>query len=76
MLSSYHLLSLEELQEIWIQMNNMYMPLHDLLTFLSIKYDVDYKAMSGPLLATYVLNGCDTVSCPYRCGKKKAAHIV
>ena len=32
MLSCYHLLSLEGLKEIWIQMNNMYMPLHDLLT--------------------------------------------
>ena len=76
MLSCYHLLSLEGLQEIWIQMNNMCMPLHDLLTLLSIKYDTDYKEMSGTLLATYVLDGCDTVSCPYRCGKKKAAQIV
>ena len=57
-------------------MNNMYMPLHDLPTLLSVKYDADYKAMSGTLLTTYVLNGCDTVSCPYRLGKKKAAQIV
>ena len=76
MLSSYHLLSPEGLQEIWIQMNSMYMPLHDLLTLLSIKYDADNKEMSGTLLATYVLNGYDTVSCPYRRGKKKAAQIV
>ena len=76
MLSCYHLLSLEGLEELWIRMNNMCMPLHDLLTLLSIKYDADYKEMSGTLLATYVLNGCDTVSCPYRRGKKKAAQIV
>ena len=62
MLTCYHLLSLKGLQEIWIQMNNMCMPLHDLLTLLSIKYDADYKEMSGTLLATYVFNGCDTVS--------------
>ena len=48
-------------------------PLHDLLTLLSIKYDAGSKKMSGTLLATYVLSGCDTVSYPYRCGKKKAA---
>ena len=31
--------------------------------------------MSGILLATYVFSGCDTVSYPYRRGKKKAAQI-
>ena len=61
MLSCHHLLSLERLQEIWIQMNDRYMTLHDLLTLLSIKYDTDHKEMSGILLATYVLGGCDTV---------------
>ena len=78
MLSCYHLLSLEGLQELWIRINNMYMPLHDLLTLLSIKYDADYKEMSGTRLATYVFNDCDTVSFPYmyRRGKKKASQIV
>ena len=57
MLSSQHLLSLEGLQEIWIQMNDKCMHLHDLLTLLSIKYDTDHKEMSDALLATYVLSG-------------------
>ena len=30
-------------------------------SLLSIKYDTDHKEMSGTLLATYVLSGCDTV---------------
>ena len=75
-LSCYHLLSLKGLQEIWIQMEDKYMPLRNMLTLLSIKYDADYKEMSGTLLATYVLGGCDTVSYPYRHGKKKTAQIV
>ena len=50
-------------------MNDMYMPPHDLLTLLSIKNNADYKEMSGT-------NCCDTVKCPYRRGKKKAAQIV
>ena len=54
-------------------MNDKYIPIHDLLSLLSIKYDADSKKISGTLLATYVLSGCDTVSYPYRRGKKKAA---
>ena len=73
MLSCYHLLSLEGLQKIWIQMNDKYMPIHDLLSLLSINYDADPKEMSGTFVATYVLSGYDTVSYPYRRGKKKAA---
>ena len=57
-------------------MNDKYMPLHDLLTLLSIKYDTDYKEMSGTLLATYILNGFDTVNYPHRRGQKKASQIV
>ena len=57
-------------------MNDKYMPLHDLLTLLSIKYDTDYKEMSVALLATYVFSGCDTVNYLYRRGQKKASQIV
>ena len=41
MFSCYHLIFLAGLQELWIRMNNMYMPLHDLPTLLSIKHDAD-----------------------------------
>ena len=56
-------------------MNDKYMPINDLLSLLSIKYDADSKEMSGTLLATYVLSGCHTVSYSYRPDKNKAAQI-
>ena len=56
-------------------MNDKYMPIHDLLSLLLIKYDADSIEMSGTLLATYVLSGCHTVSYSYRRDKKKAPQI-
>ena len=58
-LPCYYLLFLEGLQETWILMNDKYMPIHDLLSLLSIEYDTDSKEMSGTHLATYVRSSCD-----------------
>ena len=75
MLSCLHLFNLEELQEIWIQMTDKYIPIHNLVSSLAFKYDVTPKNLTSTLMVTYVLSGCDTVSYPYRRCKKRAAEI-
>ena len=73
LLCLYHLSKLEPLQELWVQKHGQVVPLHTLAERLSEKYHTSFGDIASTLLATYVLSGCDTVSYPFRRGKKTAA---
>lgn len=42
---------------------------------LGRKYGKDPQDLTSTLLCVYVLSGCDTVSYPFKRGKKKAASV-
>ena len=72
----YHFCCLPGLQELWIQLKpDNYLPVHTLIDSLSRKYNKPPKALMSTLISVYVLSGCDTVSYPFRRGKKKAATV-
>lgn len=74
--SLYQLSRLSSLEELWIQKSpDKYLPVHILLQSLCQKYQKVPEELSSTLLSCYVLSGCDTVSFPFRRGKKKAARI-
>ena len=75
MLCMYHFCQLKGLKELWIQRNNKYFPVHRLVKLLSEKYEQDPKELTATILGTYILSGCDTVSYPYRRGKRRAAKV-
>ena len=41
----------------------------------AVKYVEEPQVVTATLLSTYVLSGCDTVSYPYRRGKRRAAKV-
>ena len=68
-----HFNRIENLQELWIQRNNQYLPIHDINSNLSRKFEIPAIELSDSLMAGYVLTGCDTVSYLFRRGKRSAA---
>ena len=71
MLSMYHFALLETVSEIWIEKGDKFLPIHDLVRYLSRKYKKDQMKLAGTLLCTYVFSGCDSVSYPYRLVRKE-----
>lgn len=61
------LLSLQELKP------DRYLPVHTLVAVLSRKYGKDPRDLTSTLLCAYVSSGCDTVSYPFKHGKKAAS---
>ena len=51
---------------------DIYLPIHAIAGALAKKYAVEAADLTSTLLSTYILTGCDTVSYPYRRGKKRA----
>ena len=52
-----------------------FLPIHDLVIELAITLDKDSLEITETLLVAYVLSGCDSVSYPYKRGKKRAAKV-
>ena len=61
------LLSLQELKP------DRYLPVHTLIAVRNRKYGKDPRDLTSTLLCAYVSSGCDTVSYPFKHGKKAAA---
>ena len=70
----YHCARIPTLKELWIQ-KDMCIPVHDIVSALSRKYNSDSEELSGTLLSVYILTGCDTVSYPFNKGKKRALTV-
>ena len=73
MLCMYHFCRLP-LSELWIEKKEQFLPVHTLIQTLCEHTQRSGLATSDCLLICYVLTGCDTVSYPYRRGKRNAAH--
>ena len=71
----YHGHSLEGVTEVWVEKTDRFLPIHSLLDCLSQKYHQERQVIASALLAVYVLTGCDTVSYPFKKGKRKAAKV-
>ena len=75
-LSMYYYCCLASVQELWVQTKpDRFLPIHELMASLSGKYMKHQEELTAILLCVYVLSGCDTVSYPFRRGKKKAAAV-
>ena len=75
-LSMYYYCCLASVQELWVQTKpDRFLPIHELVASLSGKYMKHQEELTATLLCIYVLSGCDTVSYPFRRGKKKAAAV-
>ncbi len=71
----YHVCHLPPVTELWIQKQDSYLPVHELLLLMSEKYHRDMSVLAGALMNAYVLTGCDSVSNLYHRGKRKAAKL-
>ncbi|KAJ8385348.1 hypothetical protein AAFF_G00189690 [Aldrovandia affinis] len=71
MMCIYYITHMDGLQELWVKKMYIYLPAHAITDALAVKYDVESADLSSMLLSTYILTGCDTVSCLYRRGKKR-----
>jgi hypothetical protein len=74
-LGMYFSVRIQGLKELWIQKFDKLIPLHDIVKSLSEAINVDARTLTGVLLTTYIMSGCDTVSYPYRRGKKQALAV-
>lgn len=71
----YYCTRIPTLKELWVQKDKC-IPVHEIVSALSRKYNSDSKTLSGTLLSVYVLTGCDTVSYPFNKGKKRVLTAV
>ena len=63
---------MDGLHELWVKKMDIYLPAHAIAQALAVNYCVDAANLTAMLLSTYILTGCDTVSYPYRRGKRRA----
>ncbi|XP_060776579.1 uncharacterized protein LOC132886053 [Neoarius graeffei] len=72
MMCIYYIRHMIGLQELWVKMNDNFLPVHAMTEALAGKYDTAPAEFTSILLSTYILTGCDTVSYLYRRGKRQA----
>jgi hypothetical protein len=72
MMCIYYITHLDGLVELWAKKMDIYLPAHAIAEALAVKYAVEAANLTSMLLSTYILTGCDTVSYPYRRGKRRA----
>ena len=74
----YHYGHLPGLLELWVQKHTVsavvYLPCHIISQYLETTYP-DSSDITGTLLAAYIITGCDTLSYPFRIGKKQALNV-
>ena len=75
MLCLYHYPRLENIEQLWVEKFDTFLPIHDLVNELARTLDKDSLEITETLLVAYVLSGCDSVSYPYKRGKKRAAKV-
>lgn len=77
----YHCTRIPDLKEMWIKKfvssenpdapSTVFIPCHSVSELLTLKYPLNEDVQSV-VLAAYTITGCDTVSYPFRIGKKRA----
>ena len=75
MLCLYHYPRLKNISHLWVEKNDIYLPIHDLVNKIASSLGKNALELTETLLAAYVLSGCDSVSYPFKRGKKRAAKV-
>ena len=76
LLCMYHFARLNKFCEVFVHRGGKYVHIHTVVRRLAEKFEVSMEAITAALLSAFALTGCDTVSYPFRRGKKKAANII
>lgn len=68
----YHAVRITGLQELWIRKANKFLACHEIAENIAVRHELPPLLITSVMLSVYILTGCDTVSYPYRRGKKRA----
>ncbi|KAG1652811.1 Thrombospondin type-1 domain-containing protein 7A [Nymphon striatum] len=74
-LAMYHFPRLPNVVELWVEKNDMFLSIHDLVNELAKAVGKDVLALTDTLLISYILSGCDSVSYPFKRGKKRTVKV-
>ncbi|KAG1666461.1 hypothetical protein GQR58_018881 [Nymphon striatum] len=67
-LAMYHFPRLPNVVELWVEKNDLFLSIHDLVNELAKAVGKDVLALTDTLLISYILSGCDSVSYPFKRG--------
>ncbi|KAG1664223.1 hypothetical protein GQR58_019902 [Nymphon striatum] len=70
-LAMYHFPRLPNVVELWVEKNDLFLSIHDLVNESAKAVGKDVLALTDTLLISYILSGCDSVSYPFKRGKKR-----
>ncbi|KAG1649605.1 hypothetical protein GQR58_028853 [Nymphon striatum] len=65
-LAMYHFPRLPNVVELWVEKNDLFSSIHDLVTELAKAVGKDVLALTDTLLISYILSSCDSVSYPFK----------
>ncbi|KAG1668451.1 hypothetical protein GQR58_017873 [Nymphon striatum] len=74
-LAMYHFLRLPNVVELWVEKNDLFLSIHDLVNESAKAVGKDVLALTDTLLISYILSGCDSVSYPFKRGKKRTVKV-
>ncbi|KAG1704021.1 hypothetical protein GQR58_004102 [Nymphon striatum] len=74
-LAMYHFPRLPNVVELWVEKNDLFLSIHDLVNELAKAVGKDVLALTDTLLISYILSGCDSVSYPFKRGKKRTVKV-
>ena len=75
MLCLYHYPRLMNISHLWVEKNDIFPPLHDLVNQMASLLGKNALELTETLLVAYVLSGCDSVSYSFKRGKTRAAKV-
>ncbi|KAG1649643.1 Solute carrier family 23 member 2 [Nymphon striatum] len=74
-LAMYHFPRLPNVVELWVEKNDLFLSIHDLVNELAKAVGKDVLALTDTLLISYILSSCDSVSYPFKRGKKRTVKV-
>ncbi|KAG1681872.1 CCR4-NOT transcription complex subunit 6 [Nymphon striatum] len=69
-----HIASCDD-NNLWVEKNDLFLSIHDLVNELAKAVGKDGLALTDTLLISYILSGCDSVSYPFKRGKKRTVKV-
>ncbi|KAG1708468.1 Ribosomal RNA processing protein 36 [Nymphon striatum] len=74
-LAMYHFPQLPNVVELWVEKNDLFLSIHDLVNESAKAVGKDVLALTDTLHISYILSGCDSVSYPFKRGKKRTVKV-
>ncbi|KAG1681421.1 hypothetical protein GQR58_011876 [Nymphon striatum] len=74
-LAMYHFPRLPNIVELWVEKNDLFLSIHDLVNESAKAVGKDVLALTDTLLISYILSGCDSVSYHFKRGKKRTVKV-